>query len=32
VRTEIVNAKISSKCNRFDIHMLDSKVGWITYE
>jgi hypothetical protein len=31
-RSEIADAKISSKCNHFDIHMLDSEVGWITCE
>jgi hypothetical protein len=31
-RSETTDAKISSKCDRFDIHMLDSEVGWITCE
>jgi hypothetical protein len=31
-RSKTVDAKISSKRNRFDIHMLDSEVGWITCE
>jgi hypothetical protein len=31
-RSETVDAKISSKCDRFTIHMLDSEVEWITYE
>jgi hypothetical protein len=31
-RSETADAKISLKCNRFDIHMLDSEVGWITCE
>jgi hypothetical protein len=31
-RSESADAKISSKCDRFTIHMLDSEVGWITYE
>jgi hypothetical protein len=31
-RSETVDAKISSKCDRFTIHMLHSEVGWITYE
>jgi hypothetical protein len=26
-RSETMDAKISSKRNRFDIHMLDSEVG-----
>jgi hypothetical protein len=31
-QSETADAKISSKHNRFDIHMLDSEVGWITCE
>jgi hypothetical protein len=31
-RSETADAKISSKHDRFTIHMLDSEVGWITYE
>jgi hypothetical protein len=31
-RSETADAKISSKRGRFDIHMLDSEVGWITCE
>jgi hypothetical protein len=31
-RSETADAKISSKRNRFDIHMLDSDVRWITCE
>jgi hypothetical protein len=31
-RSETADAKISSKRNRFDIHMIDSEVGWITCE
>ncbi len=31
-RSETADAKISSKRDRFTIHMLDSEVGWITYE
>jgi hypothetical protein len=31
-RSETADAKISSKRGRFTIHMLDSEVGWITYE
>jgi hypothetical protein len=31
-RSETADAKISSKRNRFDIHMLDSEVRWITCE
>jgi hypothetical protein len=29
-RSETADAKISSKCDRFTIHMLDSEDGWIT--
>jgi hypothetical protein len=28
-RAETMNAKISLKRNHFDIHMLNSEVGWI---
>jgi hypothetical protein len=31
-RSETADAKISSKRDRFTIHMLDSEVGWITYK
>jgi hypothetical protein len=31
-RSETADAKISSKRDRFTIHMLDSEVGWIMYE
>jgi hypothetical protein len=31
-RSETADAKILSKRNRFDIHMLNSEVGWITCE
>jgi hypothetical protein len=31
-RSETADVKISSKHDRFTIHMLDSEVGWITYE
>jgi hypothetical protein len=31
-RSETADAKILSKRNHFDIHMLDSEVGWITCE
>jgi hypothetical protein len=31
-RSETADAKISSKHDCFDIHMLDSEVGWITCE
>jgi hypothetical protein len=31
-RSETADVKISSKRDYFTIHMLDSEVGWITYE
>jgi hypothetical protein len=31
-RSETADAKISLKRDRFTIHMLDSEVGWITFE
>jgi hypothetical protein len=31
-RSETADVKISLKRDRFDIHMLDSEVGWITCE
>jgi hypothetical protein len=31
-RSETADAKISSKHDRFTIHMLDSEVRWIMYE
>jgi hypothetical protein len=31
-RSETADAKISSKRDRFTIHILDSEVGWITYK